>query len=162
MISNSFNHSCVRKERGLATVEMAIAVPVLLITLLLTAEFTRALYQYNTLTKLVRDGSRYLSTGALIGIQQPTLSNESILATKNLVVSGLPQGGDPLLNGMTADDVQIEINEAGTGGTSRYYVSVSAVYRYVPIVGSLNGMGFSPTTSTFNFSLTALSSMRSQ
>ena len=78
------------------------------------------------------------------------------------MISGLPQGGDPLLIGMTADDVQIEINEAGTGGTSRYYVSVSAVYRYVPIVGSLDGMGFSPTTSTFNFSLTALSSMRSQ
>ena len=162
MISNSLKHLGARRERGLATVEMAIAVPVLLLTLLLIVEFSRALYQYNTLTKSVRDGSRFLSNGTLIGNQQPSFSNESILATKNLVLSGLPQGGDPLLNGMTADDVLIEVNEAGTGGASRYYVTVSAEYRYVPIVGSLNGMGFLPTTTNFNFTLSALSSMRSQ
>lgn len=162
MISNSLKHPRVRKESGLATVEMAIAVPVLLLTLLLTAEFTRVLYQYNTLSKLVRDGSRFLSAAELIGVQQPTLSNESIVATKNLVISGLPQGGDPLLNGLTADDVLIEVNESGTGGTSRYYVTVSAEYRYVPIVGSLNGMGFLPTKTSFDFNLSALSSMRSQ
>ena len=162
MISNLSNNSRIRKERGIAIVEMAIAIPVLLVTLLFTAEFTRVLYQYNTLTKSVRDGSRFLSTSSLIGVQQPTVSNESILATKNLVLSGLPQGGDPLLTGMTAEDVLIEITEAGTGGASRYYVTVSAEYRYIPIVGSLNGMGFLPSTTGFNFSLNALSSMRSQ
>lgn len=49
-------------QGGLATVEFAIIVPVLLLMLLAVAEVGRALYQYNTLTKAVRDSARYYSS----------------------------------------------------------------------------------------------------
>ena len=55
----------VKRQKGVAALELAIAVPVLLLLLLASAELGRAFYQYNTLTKSVRDGARYLSENSL-------------------------------------------------------------------------------------------------
>ena len=42
-----------KKENGTALVEFALVLPLLLILTFITTEFSRALYQYNTLTKSV-------------------------------------------------------------------------------------------------------------
>ena len=52
----------VRRQHGIATVELAIVAPILLLILLGVAEMGRALFQYNTLSKAVRDSARYYST----------------------------------------------------------------------------------------------------
>jgi hypothetical protein len=87
-------------QKGVAIVEFALILPLLLILTFITTEFGRALYEYNILTKSVRDAVRYLS-----------MQDSSILTTepgkvdiaKNLVVFGNPADtGSPLTSRLTA------------------------------------------------------------
>jgi hypothetical protein len=50
------------RQRGLALVELGISVFVLITIAFGITEFGRAVYQYNTLAKAVRDATRFLST----------------------------------------------------------------------------------------------------
>jgi len=88
-----------RKQNGVAIVEFALVLPLLLILTFITTEFGRALYQYNILTKSVRDAARYLST------QTPGDTTKYPIA-KNLVVYGNPAGsGSPLAYGLSIAQV---------------------------------------------------------
>lgn len=57
-------HSRPHAQRGTATIEFAILVVPLLLLLFGVTEYSRAIYQYNTLVKSVRDATRYLSAVA--------------------------------------------------------------------------------------------------
>jgi Flp pilus assembly protein TadG len=85
------------KTRGVALVEFALILPTLLILTFVTTEFGRALYQYNTLAKSVRDGARYLS------IQLP---NTHLTEARNLIVYGNTAGtGQALAQGLATSHV---------------------------------------------------------
>lgn len=121
-----------RYQRGLATVEMAIALPVLLLLLFALAEVGRLINQYDTLDKAVRDGARYAASVSSPG----TTGFVSITSTmqthiQNLVVYGNIDGtGSALLPGLTPSDISV----SATGGN--LYVEVSATYTYEPILGA--------------------------
>ena len=51
-----------KRQRGVAAVEFGILIIPLTLMLFGLAEYGRAIYQYNTLVKSVRDATRYLST----------------------------------------------------------------------------------------------------
>jgi Flp pilus assembly protein TadG len=128
----------VRASRGIATVEFAICAPLLFFLMLATAEFGRVLYQYNTLTKAVRDGARFAAINAAIdagGTRVVNITPEIRNETSNLVVTGNIAGtGTVLLPGLSPANVAVE--NAGNG-----FVRVTATYNYVPILG--------PTLPTF-------------
>ena len=92
-----------KKQNGVALVEFALILPLLLILTFITTEFGRALYQYNTIAKSLRDASRYLST------QDPSIATTDpakITTAKNLVVFGNPAGGvSPLVLGLEISHV---------------------------------------------------------
>ena len=78
-------------------VEFALILPLLLAMTFVVTEFGRALLQYNTLTKSVREGARYLST---------QLPGEGTTAARNLVVFGNTAGtGSPLVAGLSLSHV---------------------------------------------------------
>ncbi len=52
------------RQRGVAMLEFALLLPLLLLILFGITEFSRALFQYDTLAKTTRDACRYLSTQA--------------------------------------------------------------------------------------------------
>ena len=82
-----------RTQRGTALVELALVIPFLLVMAMLVAEFGRAIYQYNTLTKSVRDATRYLT------MQTP---GTHVAEARNLVVYGTTVAGTtPLAPGLT-------------------------------------------------------------
>lgn len=54
----------VLKQRGAVAVEFALLVIPMLVMVFGITEFGRAMYQYNTLVKLTRDATRYLTTQA--------------------------------------------------------------------------------------------------
>jgi len=122
-----------RRQHGTAIIEFVAALPFLLLALMATAEFGRMLSQYDTLNKAVRDGARYLATNALAaggttGIV--TITPAVITATQNLVVTGNTAGtGNPLLPNLKVGNVIV--TNLGNG-----YVSVSASYPYVPMLGA--------------------------
>ena len=86
-------------QKGTAIVEFALVLPLLLLLTMITTEFGRAIYQYNTIVKSLRDGTRYLS------VQTP---NTKIAEAKNLVVFGNIAGtGQALVPGLTVAKVVI-------------------------------------------------------
>jgi len=123
----------IRLQRGIAMIEFAITLPVLLFLLLATAEIARAISQYNTLTKAVRDGARYAASQAA-GASGSTglilITPQMQTAVANLVATGNSAGsGAALLPGLSAANVTVA--DAGNG-----YVSITASYSYRPMIGS--------------------------
>ena len=130
----------VTAHTGLASVEFAVTLPVMLLLMLTTAEAGRALYSYNTLTKVVRDGARYAADYALDGVQNAVLSDETVRKAKNLVVNGTPfDEGQPLLKGFSSESVTVEILQGN--GYDTPHVRVQAVYHFVPLFGNIPNLG---------------------
>lgn len=119
-------------QRGLATVEMAIALPVLLLLLLATAEFGRLISQYDTLNNAVRNGARYAASVSANGSTGFVVLTSTIQTdVANLVATGNVNGtGPPLLPGLTPSDVSV----SATG--NQLYVQVSVTYTYEPMTGA--------------------------
>jgi Flp pilus assembly protein TadG len=145
-------------QQGLAAVEATIVLPILLLLMLATAEFGRAFYQYNSLTKAVRDGARYLSenaTDGITGVIADPLDTAAVTRTKNLVVYGNPAGtGDALLEGLGIEQVTITPVDVA-------HVEVRANYTYRPIFASgLPDFGFGSGSIGTNFTFQATSTMR--
>src|ERR1700752_5225770 len=114
-----------RDERGLQLVEVAIVIPVFLMMFGAVAQFGRYFYEYTTLAKASRVGSRYLATAMVSGAEDAV--------AKNIVVYGNTTGtGSPLLTDLTTAHVVI----TRTGGTPvlPQTVTVSIVgYKHQPI-----------------------------
>jgi Flp pilus assembly protein TadG len=141
-----------RCERGTQLVELAIVLPVMLALFGATAEFGRFFYTYATLAKATRTAARYLTVEPLGGTDEKAA---------NLVVYGNTAGtGDPLVEGLTVDDVEITRN--GGSSTMPMYITVSIDgYTYEPIfdLGALVGddsvslnVAVSPSTTMRSFS----------
>ncbi len=111
-------------------IELTIALPVLLFMCLATAEFGRALFQYNTLTKSVRDGARHAAQFALLGSTGVVnMTNQLQTESNNLVVyANIGGSGATLLPGLSTNDVTV--TDVGGGD-----IQVSASYNYQPMVG---------------------------
>jgi Flp pilus assembly protein TadG len=93
-------HRFRRDDRGLQLVETAIVIPIFLMLFGATAEFGRYFYEYTTLAKAVRMGTRYLSDVPVVP------GNDT--AAKNLVVYGNTAGtGSPIMTGLTTSNVVI-------------------------------------------------------
>jgi Flp pilus assembly protein TadG len=105
--------------------EMAIVLPLFLILFATTAEFGRFFYEYSTLAKAARAGSRYLVTAGV--------SADEDIRAKNIVVYGNPDGtGSPIVRGLTTANVTI----TRQGGTSALPETVKVQitgYKYQPI-----------------------------
>jgi len=140
-----------QRQQGLAVVEFAIILPVIVLIALGVTELGRGLYQYNTLTKSVRDGVRYLSDVA-IGPLGTVDIGPYTTNTQNLVVYGDVDGGTtPVLPGLTTGDVSVTavaVTLPG-GGITTNHVQVSADFTFVPLFPALSALGYSmvPTMS---------------
>lgn len=130
MHSHSFKPG--QAQQGVAMVEFAIALPLLLLLLLGIAELGRMLYHYNNLLQANRDAVRYLagkSWNTTLG--QVVIDSGLAATTKNLAVYGVPvaQPGNEVVPGLSTDDVTV-----GTVGTQHVEVSISYVFR--PVIGT--------------------------
>lgn len=142
-------------ERGLAIVEFTLIVPILLILLIAVGEFGRAFWHYNTLTKSVEDGARYIAGRALLGSTgvvniSPTLQAEG----RNLVVYGnVMAAGNAMLPGLTT--AHVTVANAGLGN-----ITVTAAYPYAPLFGFVPGFFYGPGANVAGVTLRTAVSMR--
>ena len=125
------------KQTGVALVEFALILPWLLILTFITTEFSRALFQYNILTKSVRDAARYLS------VYNPS-DAAKILIAKNLVVYGNPAGsGSPLVIGLTTSLVPDPVwQTAGTAPVINTVTIRVTGYVFRPLFASAFNVNF--------------------
>ena len=131
------------KQSGTAIVEFALVLPLLLILTFITTEFGRALYQYNILTKSVRNAARYLA------IQSP---GTKITESSNLVVYGsLRNTGSPLAFGLALNQVKAPVWQLQGASPVINTVTVKIAgcatsappcYKFVPLMDSAFGVSF--------------------
>ena len=128
-----------KSTRGVALVEFALVLPLILILLFITAEFGRALYQYNILTKSLRDAVRFMSMRA---------PGEDLLAARNMVVFGNPAGtGRPLATGLALTNVPDPTWQPSGGTPSFQTVTVRITgYRFTSTVTGAFGLPFGDFT----------------
>ena len=126
-------------QKGVALIEFALVLPLLLLLSLIVTEYGRALYQYNTLTKSVRDAVRYLSS------KDP---GTGIAQAKNLVVYGNPMGtGTPLALGLTAAHVPDPVWQLTGASPVINTVTIRITnYTFVPLFASVFGLNFGNIT----------------
>lgn len=127
----------LRKQKGLAAVELIIGLPVLLIFLVAVLEVARALIEMNTLNKAVRIGARYAFTQSEAAGCGPITAGQANI--KQLVVYGtLADGATALIDTLTTNDVTVSCE-------NNLFVTVSASHTFQPL--------FSATIPNTNFSL---------
>ena len=120
VLSNDRIPAVPRRQRGLVVVELAIALPLIVLIMFATAELGRAFFQYTTLTKAVEAGTRYYSS-------DQTIDPGTI---RNLVVYADPQGlGDKVLPDFELGDVDVGLDGGGE------HVVVTATYTFQPFLG---------------------------
>ncbi len=128
-------------QQGVAMVEFAIALPLLLLLLLAFGEFGRLLYQYNSLLQGSRDAGRYVANEAWNAtLGRVELSSALQTQTKNVAVYGVPanpNGYPPVVPGLTTGNVVV----APEGSD---HVRVSITYTFCPVIGSGNCAGAIP------------------
>lgn len=127
------------KQTGVALVEFALILPFLLLLSLTAAEFGRAIWQYNTLTKSVRDSARYLS------LQTP---GTRMTQARNLAVYGNLSGtGSPLARGLSTTHIPDPVWQ--TAGTAPVINTVTVTvrgYQFQSMFSSVFGMTFGTLT----------------
>lgn len=122
------------RQSGVAMVEFAIALPLLLLLLFGIAEFGRMLFQYNSLLQAGRDAGRYAASEAWNAtLGKVELSGELQARVKNVAVYGVPSaqtGSAVTVPGLTTGQVQVSAL-----GTEHVMVSIS--YTFQPVIGAV-------------------------
>ncbi|GLC91559.1 hypothetical protein Tamer19_09670 [Cupriavidus sp. TA19] len=146
-----------RRQRGVAAVEFGILLAPMVLMAMGVAEFGRAIYQYDTLTKATRSATRYLSQFSPDDVTYPTAAAKCLAAYGNSSCTGQPlapglstskvvicdrvdASGCP---GYTFANVSTYDNAAGTG-TPAGTVNLVAV--------RITGFGYTPLQSFINVS----------
>lgn len=120
------------KQRGQATVELALIMPVLLLLSLGVLDFGRGLYTYNTLIGAVREGARYGSIH--YDTNKPSSSDiqdRVRAAAKNIVTSS----SNPNITVSQCDSTNVCGSYTNDSGK---LIKVTASYQYVLLAGLLN------------------------
>ncbi len=130
-----------RDDRGLQLVELAIAVPILVLLFAVAAEFGRYFQEYTTLAKGSRVAVRYLATSCVDG------SDDA--AAKNLVVYGNMAGtGSAIVNGLQTTNVTIERRNGAGAMTTGFPATITVKitnFKHTPLfnLGQLMGNSLS-------------------
>ncbi|BBL92445.1 hypothetical protein VroAM7_50980 (plasmid) [Vibrio rotiferianus] len=112
------------KQRGMSSVEMIIALPILILFMVMVIEVARVMIEMNTLNKAVRVGARYASTLSGAAGCGPIL-NESGNIQKMVVYGSLGSGVTALLDNWGTSDIAVSCE-------NNQYVTVTASYTFQP------------------------------
>lgn len=94
------------RQRGQAAVELALLLPILMLLLFGVVQLARVYYVYHTLHKAVRAGAGFIAHSS--DVNYCAEQNETFLDARNYVVYGNLEGrGDPVVNGLTPEMIQI-------------------------------------------------------
>jgi Flp pilus assembly protein TadG len=127
------------RQTGVALIEFAFVLPLLLVLSLTAAELGRAVYRYNTTAKVVRDAVRYLSVQT---------QGTHVAEARNLIVYGNLAGTGPLLDSaLTAANVATPTWQTAGSDPLINTVTVRVTgYRFQPMIGNMFGARFAAFT----------------
>lgn len=124
------------EERGTQLVELAIALPVLMVLLAGLTEFARFYYTYTTLTNAVRGGARHAS-------KWERNASWTVPETQRMVVYGdfSNTSNGPILPGLSTSHVSVIANGPSVNNIDSVTVKING-YNYQPLfdLGGLTGI----------------------
>ena len=128
----------IRDEDGIAVTELAVVTPIFLLMFLSTIELGHMIYYSITVEKGLRSAVTY--AGRVEEHTPATIQN-----TKNIVMTGVPDGSKPyLVAGWAESGASVTVSEStfsqGMSGNNTMYetvVTVTADVPYVPVVNVL-------------------------
>ena len=134
-------------QKGVALIELALILPLLLLLTFITTEFGRAMFEYNAITKSTRDAVRYLT------FQAP---GTRITEARNLIVYGNPGGtGSPLVRGLTLANVPAATcctwQLTGTNPVINTVTVRVTSYTYHSLFASVSGVAFGNASGNITF-----------
>jgi Flp pilus assembly protein TadG len=127
------------RQHGVALVEFAFVLPLLLVLSLVSAELGRAVYRYNTTAKAVRDAVRYLS------VQTP---GTHVAEARNLILYGNVAGTGTLLDPALAA-ANVPAPTWQTAGSDPLINTVTvrvSGYQFRPMIANMFGARFATIT----------------
>jgi len=144
----------VRREKGTATVELALVFPILLLLFVGTAELGRLFYTYTTLVKATKTGARYLTNSRDLTSTTAATVTAAKLKAQSLVVCGYEScaGNQPdgtpkkaIVDGLSlsnpASNVTVTVFTQNEGTAIVKYVTVQITgYTYPRGVFTLSGV----------------------
>ena len=120
------------QQQGAALIELALSIPFMIMLSMIVIEFGRALYEYNTVTKSVRDAVRYLS------VQMP---NTLCANAQNLVVYGTTTTGtQPLAPGLKTSAVSCSWQTTGALPVINTVTVTVTGYHFTSPISSVFGL----------------------
>lgn len=137
-------------QQGAALIELALSIPFMIMLSMIVIEFGRALYEYNTVTKSVRDSVRHLSTKIPNTVDQ----TPDILCAvaKNLVVYGTKTAGtQPLAPGLKTNAVSCSWQTTGALPLINTVTVTVTGYRFQSMVSNVFGLQLSDANGGINF-----------
>lgn len=125
-----------KEERGTQLLELAIALPIMLMLFGALTEFARFYYTYTTLTNAVRGGARHAS-------KWEKNSSWTVPETQRMVVYGdfSNTSNGPILPGLTTNHVAVIANGPSVNNIDSVTVKING-YNYQPLfdLGKLTGI----------------------
>jgi Flp pilus assembly protein TadG len=141
----------LKKERGTQILELAIALPVMLLLLGAVSEFGRYFYTYSALTSAVRAGARH-------ACKWERNASWTIPETTRMVVYGdySDTSNGPILPGLTTGNVVVQSNGPSVNNIDSVTVKV-VNYKYTPLfdLGKMTGI----PSLTLNIDMNASATM---
>lgn len=120
------------RQQGAALIELALSIPFMIMLSMIVIEFGRALYEYNTVTKSVRDAVRYLSANT---------PNTLCTDAQNLVVYGTTTTGtQPLAPGLKTSAVSCSWQTTGALPLINTVTVTVTGYHFTSPVSSVFGL----------------------
>jgi hypothetical protein len=126
------------RQGGVAMVEFAVALPLLLLLLLGIGEFGRMLFQYNSLLQASRDAGRYAASQAWDATQgRVELGSTLQTQIKNVAVYGVPSA----TAGFAVQVPCLSVNDVAVSAPDSEHVQVSITFAFRSILGNLGSGG---------------------
>ena len=126
----------IHEERGTQMLELAIAMPVMMLLLGAATEFGRFFYTYTTLTNAVRAGARHAS-------KWERNAGWTFPETSNMVVYGdfSDTSKGPIVPGLSTSNVVVQANGPSVNNIDSVTVKI-VNYKYQPLfnLGKLTGI----------------------
>lgn len=148
-----------QRQKGVALIEFAITISLLLAICFAVTEFGRAIYTYNTLAKSVRDAARYLSTQAAGNAAAHAMAQQLVVYGTPVVTNNQPALVPGLTTGMVsicdAADITCPSNmgQGSNPAINTVTVRISG-YTFTPL---LDLLGFTRFYTGGSNSLTSIS-----
>lgn len=137
-----------RPQHGAALIELALTIPFMILLSMIVIEFGRALYEYNTVTKSVRDAVRYLT------VQLPPAPTSCPQAATNLVQYGSTSSSNLslLAPGLASATINCTWQTSGTYPQVSTTVTITVSgYRFKSMVSKVFGLQLSDANGGINF-----------